>query len=68
MVMLKSEVFGALNAWIGIVGSIFMLIYIILINFNFGVESVATLLAMPGGLLLMLWMILYTIRLSKLLV
>ncbi|TGK41173.1 hypothetical protein [Leptospira andrefontaineae] len=66
MVMLKSGVFGTLNAWIGIVGSVFMLIYIILINFNFGVESVAILLAMPGGLLLMLWMILYTIRLSKL--
>ncbi|PJZ24876.1 hypothetical protein CH352_11915 [Leptospira hartskeerlii] len=66
IVMLKSKVFGKLNAWIGIVGSVFMLIYIILINFNFGIKNVAVFLAMPGGLLLMLWMLLYTIRLFKL--
>ncbi|MEI1279613.1 hypothetical protein V6Z05_14890 [Leptospira venezuelensis] len=64
--MLKSGIFGKLNAWIGIVGSIVMLVYILLINLNFGVESIATLLAVPGGLLLMLWMILFTIRLFRL--
>jgi len=42
------------------------LLYIILVNFVSGVETMATAFAMPGGLLLMAWMIMFTIRLLKL--
>ena len=39
---------------------------VILVNFGSGVENMATAFAMPGGLLLMVWMIMFTIRLFKL--
>ncbi len=66
VVMLKGKIFGRINSWCGIIGSTFMLIYVVLINFNFGMESMATIIAMPGGILLMIWMIMYTIKLIKL--
>jgi len=65
-VMLKGTIFSKLNSWFGIVGSVLMLLYLILVNFGTGVESMATAFAMPGGLLLMTWMIMFTIRLFKL--
>jgi hypothetical protein len=66
VVMLKGKVFSKTNSWIGIIGSILMLLYVILVNFGTGVEKMATAFAMPGGLLLMVWMIMYTISLFKL--
>ncbi len=66
VVMLKGKVFSKTNSWIGIIGSILMLMYVILVNFGTGVEKMATAFAMPGGLLLMVWMIMFTIRLFKL--
>ena len=65
-VMLKGTIFSKINSWIGIIGSILMLLYVILVNFGTGVENMATAFAMPGGLLLMTWMIMFTIRLFKL--
>ena len=53
MVMLQGGVFSKVNAWAGIIGSIFMLLYILLVHFVPGVETMATVFAMPGGLLLM---------------
>jgi hypothetical protein len=66
VVMLKGKVFTKTNSWIGIIGSILMLLYVILVNFGTAVENMATAFAMPGGLLLMAWMIMFTIRLIKL--
>ena len=66
IVMLKGKVFSKINSWVGIIGSILMLMYVILVNFGTEVESMATAFAMPGGLLLMVWMIMFTIRLFKL--
>jgi hypothetical protein len=65
-VMLKGTIFSKINSWIGIIGSILMLMYVILVNFGTEVENMATSFAMPGGLLLMAWMIMFTIRLFKL--
>ena len=65
-VMLKGTIFSKINSWIGIIGSILMLLYVILVNFGTGVENMATAFAMPGGLLLMTWMIMFTIKLFKL--
>ena len=64
-VMLKGRIFSRINAWAGITGSLLMLIYVILVNFGTGAESNATAFAMPGGLLLMTWMIMFTIRLLR---
>lgn len=66
IVMLNGKIFSKLNSWIGIVGSILIMLYVILINFVPGVETMATAIAMPGGLLLMAWMIMYTIKLFRL--
>ncbi len=66
VVMLKGKVFSKTNSWIGIIGSVLMLMYVILVNFGTGVEKMATAFAMPGGLLLMVWMIMFMIRLFKL--
>jgi hypothetical protein len=65
-VMLKGKIFSKINSWLGIIGSILMLLYVILVNFGTTVENMATAFAMPGGLLLMSWMIMFTIRLFKL--
>ena len=65
-VMLKGKIFSKINSWLGIVGSLLMLPYIIMVNFGSGVEKMATAFAMPGGLLLTSWMIMYMIRLFKL--
>jgi len=66
IVMLKGNVFSKINSWIGIIGSVLMSMYVILVNFGTKVENMATAFAMPGGLLLMGWMIMFTIRLFTL--
>ena len=64
--MLSGKVFSKTTAVLGIAGGICMLIYIILVTFAPGVEKMATAFALPGGLLLMAWMVLFTIRLFQL--
>lgn len=66
IVMLQGGVFSKTNSWVGIIGSILMLFYIVLVNFVPAVATMATAFAMPGGLLLMAWMIMFAIRLFKL--
>jgi len=66
IVMLQGGVFSKVNSWLGIMGSILILLYVLLVNFVPGVETMATAFAMPGGLLLMAWMIMFAIRLFKL--
>jgi hypothetical protein len=65
-VMLKGGVFTKTNAWLGIVGNSLMMLYVVMVTFVPGVENMATAFAMPGGLLLMVWMILFLIKLFKL--
>lgn len=65
IVMLKGRIFSKINSWTGVIGSVLMLLYVILVSFVTGVESMATAFAMPGGLLLMSWMILFTITLFR---
>jgi len=66
IVMLKGRVFSKTNSWLGIIGSILIMLYLVLVTFVPGVETMATTFAMPGGLMLMTWMIMFTIRLFKL--
>jgi Domain of unknown function (DUF4386) len=66
LVMLRGKIFSKLNSWIGIAGNTLMLFYVVLITFGSGVETMATAFAMPGGLLLMTWMILFTVKFFKL--
>lgn len=64
--MLKGKVFSATNSWLGILGSALLLVYVILVTFAPSVREMATLVAMPGGLMLLAWMIMITIRLFSL--
>ena len=65
-VMLGGRVFTTLTAWLGVIGSFVMTAYMVLVTFAPGVRQMATAFAAPGGLLLMAWMILFTIRLIRL--
>jgi len=64
--MLSKEVFSKWTGIIGIAGNSLMLIYIFVITFVPGIQSMAVILAMPGGLLLMAWMLMYSYKLLKL--
>jgi hypothetical protein len=65
-VMLNGKVFSRATSYIGIVGNSFMVIYIIMVTFLPAVEKMALAFAMPAGLLVMAWMILFTFKLLKL--
>jgi len=65
-VMLKGNIFSRANSYIGIIGNSLMVFYIIMVTFMASVEKIALVFAMPAGLLLMTWMIMFTIKLLKL--
>jgi hypothetical protein len=64
--MLHGNVFSRATALTGISGSVLMSVYFVLVTFVPAVKEMATAVAMPGGLLLMAWMVLFTIRLFQL--
>lgn len=65
-VMLNGKVFSRTTSYIGIIGNSLMVIYIIMVTFMPAVEKMALAFAMPAGLMVMVWMILFTIKLFKL--
>ena len=62
----KGKFSVVLTSYIGIIGNSLMVIYIIMVTFMPAVEKMALVFAMPAGLLLMTWMIMFTIKLLKL--
>lgn len=64
--MLKGKVFSKPTAYVGILGSLLLLIYVVLVTFVPEVKQVAVMVAAPGGLLALAWMIMFTIRLFQL--
>jgi hypothetical protein len=65
-VMLNGKVFSRANSFIGLAGNSLMVIYVVLVTFIPAVEKLALVFAMPAGILVMVWMIMFTIRLFKL--
>lgn len=65
-VMLNGKVFSRLTSYFGIIGNLLMVIYIIMVTFIPAIEKMATAFAMPAGLLVMVWMIMFTIKLFRL--
>lgn len=63
--MLSGKVFSKATACVGIAGSILMLLYVILVTLAPDVKDMATAFAMPGGLLSIAWMILFTRKLFQ---
>lgn len=66
LVMFSGRIFSRTTAWLGISGTILMLLYMILVTFIPSSQRFAMVIAMPGGLLTLAWMMSYTIRLNKL--
>ncbi len=66
LVMFLGKIFGKVTALVGSLGNLFMLAYVVLVTFAPSVKTMAMAFAMPGGLLLIAWMILFTIRLFQL--
>ena len=66
LVMLQGNVFSKVNAYTGILGNALMLVYVVMVTFTPTVKGMAMAFAMPGGLLLLAWMIMITIRLFRL--
>ncbi|PKN91037.1 MAG: hypothetical protein CVU44_21500 [Chloroflexi bacterium HGW-Chloroflexi-6] len=66
LVMLQGKIFSKANAWVGIIGNVLMLAYVVLVTFAPAVKEMAMAFAMPGGLLLLAWMVMLTIRLFQL--
>ena len=65
-VMLSGNVFSRITSYIGILGNSLMVIYVILVTFIPSVEKLALAFAMPAGLLVIVWMIMFTVKLFKL--
>ena len=65
-VMLNGKIFSRVISYTGIVGNSLMVIYIIMVTLMPAVEKMALIFAMPAGLLVMAWMIMFTIKLLKL--
>ncbi|MDX9695447.1 MAG: DUF4386 family protein [Bacteroidales bacterium] len=65
VLMYSANIFNKATAITGFLGSLLLSLYIILVTFVPGIEKIAILVAMPGGLLSLTWMILFTIRLFK---
>ena len=61
--MLRSQSFGKAIGLFGLVGSILLLVYLALVTFIPGMLSIAMVIAAPGGLLALVWMVLYTRKL-----
>ena len=66
LVMLQGKVFSKANSYVGILGNALMVIYIVLVTFAPAIKNMAMAFAMPGGLLLVAWMVMVTIRLFQL--
>lgn len=65
-VMLNGKVFSRATSYVGIIGNSLMVVYIIMVTFMPAVEKMVLFFAMPAGLLVMTWMIMFTIKLIKL--
>ena len=66
LAMLSGKVFNKTTSYLGIIGSAFIMLYIVLVTFAPGIKDMATAFAVPGGLLSIAWMILFTIQLFQL--
>lgn len=66
LAMWQGQVFSKANSIVGILGNLLMIVYIALVTFAPSVQTMAMAFAMPGGLLLAAWIVMFTIRLFRL--
>lgn len=61
--MLKGKVFSKFTAYLGILGGVLLLIYLFLVTLVPEIKNVAIIVAAPGGILALAWMIMWNYRL-----
>jgi len=66
LIMLQTRIFTKATAYIGLSGITLLFIYLILVTFVPSAKVFAMLLAAPGGILSIVWMVLYTQKLFHL--
>jgi hypothetical protein len=66
LVMIKGGIFGKKASYAGLAGSILLVVYLFLVTFAPGVDKMATAFAMPGGILMLIWIVSFTITLFRL--
>jgi hypothetical protein len=66
LVMLKARIFSKTTAYLGLSGTILLMIYLILVTFAPTIKNYAMIFAAPGGLLFLAWTIMFTKRLFQL--
>jgi len=64
--MLKGKIFGKVTSYLGIAGSVLLLIYIVFVTFVPEIASIAMMIAAPGGICSLAWMIMFTRKLVQL--
>jgi len=64
--MLSGKTFNRVTSYFGLSGTTLLFLYLILVTFTPSAKNSAMLLAAPGGLLSLIWMIMYTKTLFKL--
>jgi len=65
-VMIGGRIFSRTAGYLGIVGNISLLSYLILVTFSPEMKSAAMVIAAPGGIMVIIWMILFTKKLFQL--
>jgi hypothetical protein len=65
-IMLKTRIFSRVTAYIGIIGTALILVYLIIITFAPAAKGSAMIIVAPGGVLSLVWMVMYTRKLFHL--
>lgn len=65
-IMVKTRIFSKATGYIGISGTTLLLIYLVLITFVPSAKASAMIIVAPGGILSLIWMIMYTRKLFQL--
>jgi len=66
IVMIQTRHYGKHTGWIGLAGSSLLMVYLTLVTFIPDAITMAMLLAAPGGILSLIWMGYYTVKLITL--
>lgn len=64
-VILHGKIINKVTSYIGLVGNALLLIYILLITFVPALEKVAIMMAAPGGILALVWILLLGISMIR---
>ena len=64
--MVSGHVFSRLTGILGLLGNAALMTYVVLVTFVPGAETIAMVLAAPGGILMMVWVAMYSLRLLRL--